>query len=39
MSGLFLKINRIGNAWPVLLGEEHPFYNRNNIQDLSNASF
>jgi len=28
-----------GNAWPIPLGEEHPFYNREDPLDLSNASY
>ncbi|MCK5135807.1 MAG: MBL fold metallo-hydrolase [Bacteroidales bacterium] len=28
-----------GNAWPVLLGETHPFYDRTDPRDLSNAAF
>ncbi|HER09993.1 MAG TPA: MBL fold metallo-hydrolase [Bacteroides sp.] len=28
-----------GNAWPVLLGETHPFYDRTDPRDLANASF
>jgi glyoxylase-like metal-dependent hydrolase (beta-lactamase superfamily II) len=28
-----------GNAWPVPLGEEHPFYKREDPRDLGNASF
>jgi glyoxylase-like metal-dependent hydrolase (beta-lactamase superfamily II) len=28
-----------GNAWPVPLGEEHPFYDRTDPVDLSNAAF
>ena len=28
-----------GNAWPVPLGESHPFYDRTGYRDLANASF
>lgn len=28
-----------GNAWPVFLGETHPFYDRTDPRDLSNAAF
>jgi glyoxylase-like metal-dependent hydrolase (beta-lactamase superfamily II) len=28
-----------GNAWPVFLGETHPFYDRTDPRDLSNASY
>lgn len=38
MSKLQVRINGRGNAWPVIMGQEHPFYNRQNIEDLSNAS-
>jgi len=36
---LQLVIHGRGNAWPVSLGETHPFYNRNDPRDLSNAAF
>ncbi len=36
---LQLVIHGRGNAWPVVLGETHPFYDRNDPRDLSNASF
>ncbi len=39
MSGFYLKINGSGNAWPVLLEEEHPFYDRHAFRELTNASF
>jgi len=28
-----------GNAWPVPLGESHPFYDQTGYRDLANASF
>lgn len=34
-----LKIHGKGNAWPVPLGETHPYYNRTNPRELSNAAF
>jgi len=34
-----LIVHGRGNAWPVLLGEDHPFYNRADPHDLSNASY
>ena len=34
-----LEIHGKGNAWPVPLGETHPFYDRKNLRELSNASF
>ena len=39
MKNFHLHINGAGNAWPVLLGENHPFYNREKEEDLANASF
>ena len=33
-----VRINGRGNAWPIVLGQDHPFYDRTNIQDLANAS-
>jgi glyoxylase-like metal-dependent hydrolase (beta-lactamase superfamily II) len=36
---LDILVHGRGNAWPVPLGEEHPFYNREDPRDLSNASF
>ena len=34
-----LVVHGRGNAWPVSLGEEHPFYDRRNYRDLSNAAY
>ncbi len=39
MSVYELQINGTANAWPVFLGEDHPFYNRKDPADLANASF
>jgi glyoxylase-like metal-dependent hydrolase (beta-lactamase superfamily II) len=36
---LHLEVHGRGNAWPVPLGGEHPFYDRTNPRDLSNAAF
>lgn len=36
---LKLHVHGRGNAWPVPLGETHPFYNRNDCRDLSNAAY
>lgn len=36
---LHIRTNGRGNAWPVPLGKEHPFYDKNNFEDLANASF
>ncbi len=38
MSVIQVRINGRGNAWPVILGQEHPYYNRHNLEDLANAS-
>ncbi|MCK5171472.1 MAG: hypothetical protein KAQ75_16450, partial [Bacteroidales bacterium] len=38
MSQIQVRINGRGNAWPVMLGQEHPFYDRTNYEDLANAS-
>ena len=34
-----IRTNGRGNAWPIPLGKEHPFYNKTEINDLANASF
>ena len=39
MSNVFIRVNGRGNAWPIPLGEEHPFYSSENIEDYANASF
>ena len=39
VSDYYLKINGRGNAWPVLLERDHPFYDRHNPKDLLNASY
>ncbi|MCF6240048.1 MAG: MBL fold metallo-hydrolase [Bacteroidales bacterium] len=36
---VFIRTNGRGNAWPVPLGKEHPFYDKDNFEDLANASF
>jgi glyoxylase-like metal-dependent hydrolase (beta-lactamase superfamily II) len=36
---LELIVHGRGNAWPVPLGEDHPFYDRTDPRDLSNAAF
>lgn len=38
MNKIQVRINGRGNAWPVILGQEHPFYDSQNIEDLANAS-
>ena len=39
MSNIQVRINGRGNAWPVLLGEDHPFYDRGNYEDMAVESF
>jgi glyoxylase-like metal-dependent hydrolase (beta-lactamase superfamily II) len=34
-----IKVHGRGNAWPIPLGEEHPFYDASSYRDLSNAAF
>ncbi len=36
---LEIVVHGRGNAWPVPLGEDHPFYNRKDPLDLSNAAY
>ncbi len=36
---IYVRVNGRGNAWPVFLGSDHPFYNNRSSDDLSNASF
>ena len=36
---IFIRVNGCGNAWPVFLGTEHPFYNRQVTDDLGSASY
>lgn len=36
---LHLQVHGTGNAWPVLLGSDHPFYDRTRAADLSNAAY
>ncbi len=39
MHSIFINFYGAGNAWPVLIESEHPFYNRKKNNDLSNSSF
>ncbi|RLD64899.1 MAG: hypothetical protein DRI95_09885 [Bacteroidetes bacterium] len=36
---IYIRTNGRGNAWPVPLGQEHPFYDKSKFEDLANASF
>ena len=38
-SSVQIIVHGRGNAWPVPLGETHPFYDRTDPGDLSNASY
>ncbi|MFC2152622.1 MBL fold metallo-hydrolase, partial [Bacteroidota bacterium] len=38
MSQIKVRINGRGNAWPIILGQDHPFYDRSKYEDLANAS-
>ncbi|MCK4663303.1 MAG: hypothetical protein KAT68_10585 [Bacteroidales bacterium] len=38
-NSIYIRINGKGNAWPVFLGTEHPFYSKNNYENLSNSSY
>lgn len=38
-ASLQLVVHGRGNAWPVPLGETHPFYHMDDPRDLSNAAF
>ncbi|MBN1414691.1 MAG: MBL fold metallo-hydrolase [Bacteroidales bacterium] len=35
----YVRVNGCGNAWPVFLGTEHPFYNRMVADDLGSTSY
>ena len=39
MAEIIIRTNGRGNAWPVLLGQQHPYYKNTSTDDLSNASF
>ncbi len=39
MSEIIIRTNGRGNAWPVLLGQQHPFYDGSKPDELANASF
>ena len=38
MSQIQVRVNERGNAWPVILGQDHPFYDRTNYEDMANSS-
>ena len=39
MTGVNVRVFGTGNAWPVLIGSEHRFYDRHNLNDIINAAF
>ena len=39
MGKYFIRVNGTGNAWPIPLGSEHPFYDPEDQEQLANASF
>lgn len=39
MSNIYLRINGVGNAWPVLIGQQHPFYKKPDPLNIGNISF
>lgn len=39
MSKYFVRVNGVGNAWPVPLGSDHPFYDPGDPEQLANVSF
>ena len=39
MGNIHIRVNGTGNAWPVPLGSDHPFYDSGNPEELANASF
>ncbi|MCK4747182.1 MAG: hypothetical protein KAT15_09110, partial [Bacteroidales bacterium] len=39
MSKYFVRVNGVGNAWPVPIGTEHPFYDAADPEQLANVSF
>lgn len=38
-SDVFIRYHGTGNAWPVPLGSEHPFYDRTDSVQLANAAY
>jgi hypothetical protein len=39
MSRFHIRVNGVGNAWPVPLGTSHPFYDASDPENLANVSF
>lgn len=39
MSRTYIRVNGVGNAWPVPLGTSHPFYDASDPENLANVSF
>ncbi len=36
---VFIRVNGCGNAWPVFIGQDHPFYDKYDCDDLGSASY
>lgn len=34
-----VRVNGVGSAWPVMIGDKHPVYSTGRLEDLSNASY
>ncbi len=39
MKHVYIRLNGRGNAWPVFVGGNHPFYNASDPDDLGNVSY
>lgn len=39
MEDIWIRVLGRGNAWPVALGDEHPFYSGDSADNFSNAAF
>ena len=39
MESVFIRLNGRANAWPVFVGNDHPFYSLNDPDDLGNVSY
>lgn len=39
MNNVFIRLNGRGNAWPVFVGNSHPFYVTDDPDDLGNVSY
>ena len=39
MESAYIRLNGRSNAWPVFIGNNHPFYSLNDPDDLGNVSY